>query len=196
MRHPATMLAFLLMTAGAVGSANAQEKPDQKSGIKFGLTGNLYLAPQNWPDIGQADDQKFGLGVGGMIGLGLKVDDMRVGVGPHMSYNVWTADYSQKSNSATRSVTFGMADVGLEGHAFFDNMGVYLGKGTSTMDGYMTLDNGDQFRYPGLDGEKFGYQNVGIGFLFRKMTLVVMHTSYDDAAVDASRLELRIGLGR
>ena len=73
---------------------------------------------------------------------------------------------------------------------------VYLGKGTSEMEAYMILDNGDKVFYPGLNGEEFDYNTVGFGFVFRKFTLGILHTSYDGAASDASRAEVRFSFGR
>lgn len=169
--------------------------PVDSSWFKIRLTGNFYAAFENWPDVGAEDDPKFGFGLGGMFGAAFIVDDMRLAIGPHMGYNIWTADYSQKPSSATQSVTIAMADLGWEMQMAFDDLAIYLGKGTATMEAYMVLDNGDEVAYPGLDGEEFGYQTVGIGFKMRRVTLGIAHTSYDDNAVDASRLEIRFSIG-
>jgi hypothetical protein len=189
-------IAMLLATLSFAGvAAGAQQKPDSGAfGVRF--AGNLYIAPQIWPDIGADDDQKVGVGLGGMLGLALVIDDTRLGVGPHFGYNIWTANYSSKPNSATQSVTFAMLDAGLELAFSMDDFVIFLGKGTSTMEAYMLLDSGSEFRYPGLDGEKFGYQTVGVGFTMKRFILGIVHTSYDDAAKDASRLEIRLAIGR
>ena len=51
-------------------------------------------------------------------------------------------------------------------------------------------------RVAGLDGEKYDYNTVGVGFRMKKLVLGIVHTSYADAAKDASRTEIRLAVGR
>ncbi|HEX7938192.1 MAG TPA: hypothetical protein VF483_04320 [Gemmatimonadaceae bacterium] len=190
--------AVLVMVAIALGGAEPIRAQQQKadSGVRLGLAGNLYIAPEIWPDIGAKDDQKVGVGFGAMLGVALQIDNTRLGIGPHFGYNLWTADYSHKPNTATKSVSFGMQDAGLEMGLTMDNMIVMLGTGTSTMDALMTLDNGSDYRYPGLDKEKFGYNTVGVGFVNGRFVLSLVYTSYRGGAKDASHMGFRLGFGR
>ncbi len=188
------LLAGLATTLSAQASGTA---PDTSSGSRFAFGYNLYLSPQMWPEVGADDDPKFGLGLGGMIGVAWIWGDMKIVAGPHMSYNMWTADYSNKPNSATQSVSFGMADVGAEILLHFDdNMGFWMGAGSSTMDASMLLDNGTTFYYPGLHQASFPYKSVGVTFrLGRKARFGLGVTKYDGAADDATRAEFRLGIG-
>ena len=191
-RIATTVVALMLLWMGAAGAQQA--KPDS-GGFRVKPTLNFYLALEIWPDVGADDDSKLGFGIGGTIGVAFVVNDTRLVVGPHFGYNLWTANYSSKPNSYTQSVTFGMADVGAELEFTMDNLVLYLGKGTSTMAGSMLLDDGTTFRYPGLDGEQFSYNTVGVGYVSKRFTLGMLHTSYPGAAKDASRLEVRLALG-
>jgi len=101
-------LLILLSSCVFGGIASAQEVADQ--GVKFAYGGDAYLALQNWPKVGMADDSKMGFGFGGSIGIGAQVDDMKILIGPHLGYSRWSADYSHKPNSATDSVYVEMAD--------------------------------------------------------------------------------------
>lgn len=198
----------LLLALGLMAAPlTAQDKPApgkpgpagaDATGSKFIFGANLYLSPQAWPNIGQDDDPKFGVGFGGMLGVGWQWDELVMLFGPHISYQMWTADYSQKPNSATQSVTIGMADVGVEAIFHFDkSMGFWMGAGSSTMDASMLLDNGDTFYYPGLDGEQFGYLSAGVTFkVGRLLRFGLGVTQYnEDAARDANRVEFRLGFG-
>lgn len=193
------LIALLALVSLASTSLQAQQKPaaDTASGSRFALGWNAYLSPQIWPDIGMDDDHKLGIGFGGMIGIAWIWDDLVIAVGPHLSYQMWTADYSQKPNSATQSVTIGMADAGLEAVFHFDkSMGFWAGTGSSTMDASMLLENGDTFYYPGLNGEQFSYLSAGFTFTVgQKFRLGFGVTQYEEAARDANRVELRFGLG-
>lgn len=166
-------------------------------GSSFKLGWNLYLTPQIWPNIGDDEDHKFGIGFGGMLGIAWVWDELVILIGPHLSYQMWTADYSQKPMSATRRVTFGMADAGLETIFHFDeSRGFWAGAGASTMDASMLLDNGDTYYYPGLDKEQFNYLSAGVTFKFGTRGRFGMGvTQYEKAARDANRVEFRFGFG-
>lgn len=193
----------LVAVAALVGLAYtalpAQDKPETpaQGGSRFAVAWNAYASPQIWPDIGADDDHKFGIGFGGMLGLAWIWDDLVIAVGPHLSYQLWTANYSQKPNSATQSVSFGMADAGIEAVFHFDEKsGFWAGSGMSTMDASMLLENGDTFRYPGLDGAEFSYLTAGFTFtMASRVRLGFGVTQYEKAARDANRIELRLGVG-
>ena len=193
-----SILGAALALGLAMGSLEAQQTPAADSGgSRFAFGWNLYASPQIWPDIGADDDHKIGLGLGGMFGLAWIWDEMVILVGPHLSYQFWTANYSNKPNSATESVTIGMADAGLEAVFHFDeSMGFWAGTGSSTMDASMLLENGDTFYYPGLNGEQFNYLSAGLTFkLGQRWRFGFGVTQYEKAARDANRVELRLGMG-
>ena len=204
MQRVVALLAALGLAAGSLGAQqpSAPQTPTPADtaakGSRFIFGYNLYVSPQAWPNIGEDDDPKFGLGFGGMIGLGWRWAELVLMVGPHIGYSMWTADYSQKPMSATDRVNIGMADAGLEATFHFDEkMGFWAGAGTSTMDASMVLDNGDTFYYPGLDGEQFSYLSAGLTFKFGRIGRFGFGvTQYPDkAARDANRVEFRLGIG-
>ena len=162
----------------------------------FGFSGNIYIAMQGWSKVGDDSDSKIGIGAGGMIGLALSFDSsMTFAVGPHFSYNSWTADYSKKANSFTESVALNMQDTGLELSLVFDGMGVYMGAGKSKMEHFMILTNGTKVPYYGLDGKTTDYTSVGFTFALSPFFVGAGYTSYAGFAKDASRVEFRLGLG-
>jgi hypothetical protein len=176
-----------------------QKSADQtsSSGIKLKIIGNLYVAPENWSKVGDANDSKFGVGLGGMIGLGLKIDDLVFGVGPHMGINRWEANYSNKSVSATTSVYYELVDTGIEG-VFYMKMGkskfaIFLGKGETEISGGYVV-NGQTIMYPDTNKAKESYNNVGIGFYIGKILISPSYVTYTGVAKAAERLEIRIGL--
>ncbi len=166
------------------------------SGQNLGFSGNLYVALENWSKVGDGSDSKIGMGVGGMIGLALNFDStMTFAAGPHFSYNSWTADYSKKPQSFTETVVLNMQDTGIEFSLVSDGIGVFLGIGKSKMEHYMTLTSGTKVPYYGLDGKTTDYKSVGFTFALSPFFIGAGYTSYADFAKDASRVELRLGLG-
>jgi len=162
----------------------------------FGFSGNLYVALQGWSKVGDGTDAKIGMGVGGMLGFALSFDSsMTFAVGPHFSYNSWTADYSKKAHSFTESVALNMQDTGLELSLVSDDMGVYLGAGKSKMEHFMILTGGTKVPYYGLDGETTDYKSVGVTFSISPFIAGIGYHSYAGFAKDASRVEFRLGLG-
>lgn len=167
-----------------------------KNWLKLKLVGNLYIAPENWSKVGMSDDSKIGLGLGGMLGLGLKIDDMIIGVGPHIGINRWEANYSKKAQSATSSVFYELMDTGIEG-VFVMNFGkskmaIILGKGkTDISSGYVV--GGQTIPYPETDNKTEDYTNVGIAFYLGKIQIAPNYVSYTGVIKDAERLEIRLG---
>jgi hypothetical protein len=172
--------------------AKPAEQANKNSGISFALGGDLYLALENWSRVGTSGDSKMGVGFGGMIGAGLRIDEMKVIVGPHASYNRWSADYSQKAQSATDSVYVTMSDTGVEFKAHFDDLFIQLGTGSSKIGSGMIV-SGKDIQYP-YSGEGYTYKSVGIGGKFDAIMLAVNATSYSGYAQYANRIEFILGL--
>ena len=177
--------------------ALVEDSADKDKGIRLKIVGNLYIAPENWKKVGDGQDSKFGYGLGGMLGLGLKIDDILLGVGPHFGVNRWSADYSHKSQSATSSVYVELADYGIEGVFYMwfgsSKMSIILGSGeTEISSGYVV--NGKTYMYPGLDRAKEKYHSVGIGFCMGKFEIAPVYVTYTGVAKDAERLEIRLGI--
>ncbi len=189
-------LALGMALGGSALDAQAPAAPDS-SKSRFALGWNLYASPQIWPNVGDDEDHKFGIDAGGMIGIAWLWYDMAIVVGPHLSYQFWTADYSQKPMSATRSVTFGLADAGVETVLHFDkSTGFWFGAGSSTMDASWVADNGETFYYTELNGKQYSYLTAGMTFrVGQKWRLGFGVTQYEKAIRDANRVELRFGLG-
>ncbi len=168
-----------------------------ESSIKLKIVGNLYVAPENWSKVGDGKDSKFGVGLGGMVGLGLRIDDLVFGVGPHMGINRWEANYSQKSQSATSSVYYELVDTGVEGDFYMmmgkSKLSIILGKGETEISGGYVVD-GKTIMYPDTNKAKESYNNVGIGFYLGKIQISPTYVSYTGVAKAAERLEIRIGL--
>lgn len=187
-------LLILLASCMFGGVATAQDAsssaPDE--GVKFAYGGDAYIALQNWPDVGMKDDPKMGFGFGANIGVGAQIDDMKILVGPHLGYSRWSADYSNKPNSATDSVYVEMADAGLQFTAIFDDIVMAVGKGESTISsGYIT--NGVDIRY-GYDGNSYPYSTVSIGLKMDMFLFSIGVVNYQGYAQAASRTDFRLGV--
>jgi hypothetical protein len=178
MKYLLSLLLFLSLT---VHSADT---------IAFG--GDIYLALENWQNVGAADDSKMGFGVGADFGIGMKVLDMKLLVGPHIGYNKWTQDYSNKTNSATSSVYVSMLDTGMVLMADFDDFILKLGAGSGQLGMGFTV-NGKTYNYT-QDGTSYAYQSVNIGFNFKPMVLGFGVTTYSELKA-ANRCEFMIGIG-
>lgn len=184
----------LLFTCMFCGVASAQEVSGAATdqGVKLAYGGDAYFALQNWSKVGMADDSKMGFGFGGSIGIGAQVDDMKILIGPHLGFSRWSADYSNKPNSATDSVYVEMADAGLQFTAIFDDIVMAVGKGSSTISsGYIV--NGRDIRY-NYDGDSYPYSTVSIGFKMDMFLFSIGVVNYEGYARDASRTDFRLGL--
>jgi len=189
-------IAFLTLLSFCIFSefAYAQDGPSGAAdeGVRLAYGGDAYLALQNWPKIGMASDPKMGFGFGVNIGIGAQIDDMKILVGPHLGYSRWSADYSNKPNSATDSVYVEMADTGLQFTAIFDDIVMAVGKGNSTISsGYIV--NGRDIRY-NYDGNSYPYSTVSIGFKMDMFLFSIGVVNYQGYAKDASRADFRLGV--
>jgi hypothetical protein len=162
--------------------------------IKFAMGGKLAIEPQYWSKVGTSDDPKFGIGLGGTLGVGLAIDSsMKVIVGPRIAYSMWSADYSNKDQSATQSVYANMADVGAGVVADFDDMWLQFGTGTSEITSGMMVD-GKDIKYP-YDGQRYQYYNVGLGFKSGMFHFGIGYTSYTDYAQYCDHVGFVMGIG-
>lgn len=186
-------LAILLVSCmfGGVASAQDVSSGATDEGVKLAYGGDAYLALQNWSNVGMSDDSKMGFGFGGSIGLGAQVDDMKILVGPHLGYSRWSADYSNKPNSATDSVYVEMADAGLQFTAIFGDIFMALVKGESTIS-HAYVINGVDYKYS-VDGKSYPYSMVSIGFKMDMFLFSIGSVSYDGLSA-ANRTDFKLGV--
>lgn len=174
-------------------SAPLQETTSQQdSGTAFAYGGDFYMALQNWSDVGMADDSKFGFGFGASFGIGVRLDDTTFLIGPHIAMNRWSADYSDKANSATDSVYVEMYDTGLQVTMKFDDLFLSIGKGDSEIASGMIV-NGSDIKYP-YDGDTYGYSAVSVGFTMDNFLIGLGAVTYDGYAKYCDRAEIQLGL--
>ena len=179
------LILVLFCTAAGMHSANAQ--------INFGFGGSIALEPQYWSKVGTGDDPKFGVGFAGMAGIGISIDEsMKVIVGPRIAYSMWSADYSDKPQSATQSVYVHMQDAGIGVHAEFDDMWLQFGTGTSEITSGMMV-GGNDIQY-GFSGDQYTYYNVGLGYKSGIFSLGIGFTSYTDYAQYCDHMSFILGL--
>lgn len=190
-----TMRRFgVALLAAYLGStpALAEDASATDSGMGFAMGGELYIALQNWPDVGAPSDTKMGFGFGGGLGLGLHIDEMKFLVGPHFAMNRWSADYSNKPNSATDSIYVEMADAGMQVSMEFDDILISLGKGTSEITSGMIV-NGSDIRYS-YSGNRYNYSAVSIGMKFDSLMFSIGSVSYEGFARYCNRADFRLGV--
>ncbi|MBA7503907.1 hypothetical protein ES706_02530 [subsurface metagenome] len=201
------VMALLLLSGSSVLlAAEAEKAPVKQSGVKFALGLDAYIAPQWWSKIGDPDDPKFGLGFGGTLGVGIKIDDWKFIVGPHVGFSRWQANYSNKPYSVTESVHQEMMDVGVEFIVDFGDMFCSCGLGTSEITSGMMVQ-GTDIKYP-YSGDKYAYTNVAVGFKSGALAFSLGYVSYGKQVFDRNegqdpytgmgefcdRIELRLGL--
>jgi hypothetical protein len=175
-------LLFLLLTFNVFAS----DLPE----LAFG--GDAYLSLENWSNVGAQDDSKMGIGIAGDLGIGIKMDDMKILVGPHLGYNSWTQDYSNKAHSVTSSVYVSMMDTGMVLIADMDDFVMKLGVGSSTLGMGYTVGN-QTYKYP-TSGTTYGYKYVGFGFNMKPLIFGIGFTTYSELKA-ANRCEFSIGVG-
>jgi hypothetical protein len=162
--------------------------------IELAVGGNLTVEPQYWSKVGTSDDPKFGIGLGGTLGVGIAIDSsMKFIVGPRIAYSAWSADYSDKDQSATASVYANMADVGAGVVADFDDMWIQFGTGKSEITSGMMV-GGEDIKYP-YDGQTYTYYNVGLGFKSGIFQFGIGYTSYTDYAQACDHVGFMMGVG-
>ncbi len=188
----ASLLMSSTLIAEESNDALQQESASQQDdGTSFAFGGDFYLALQNWSDVGMADDSKMGFGFGVNLGFGVRLDDTTFLIGPHLAMNRWSADYSDKANSATDSVYVEMYDTGLQVSMLFDDLYLSVGKGSSEIaSGYIV--NGTDYRYA-YDGDTYDYSQVSLGMKTNGFMIGLGAVSYDGYAKYCNRAELQLG---
>ncbi|OFZ21483.1 MAG: hypothetical protein A2X94_08215 [Bdellovibrionales bacterium GWB1_55_8] len=164
---------------------------ETRDGLALG--GQIFLSIQNWSKVGMAGDAKLGIGVGGSLGLGFRLGDMKVTVGPALWTNSWSADYSSKAQSATSRVYVTMNDAGISLVSYLDDMFIELGTGNSTIKSGMMV-SGEDIPYP-YDGTSYSYKCFGIGFKNESFLVGLGIKNYDGYAKAANHANFMIGLG-
>ena len=166
-----------------------------KNGLAFG--GNLFLALQHWSNIGsgvgQSADSKMGLGLGGTFGLGFRLDDMKVTVGPSLWSNTWSASARNTKTNVISTVYLTMEDAGLSLMTFFDDMYIELGTGNSTVSAGVRV--GNQEVSGTYDKQSFSYKTFSIGIKTGIWMFGLGVKNYDGYARGANHANFMLGLG-
>ncbi|MCM2334682.1 MAG: hypothetical protein NDI82_12140, partial [Anaeromyxobacteraceae bacterium] len=176
----------------APAATPAAAPPKAAGGISLAFGGDVYVGFQNWSRVGTSDDAKLGFGLGGALLMGIRIDDMRVLVGPHFGFSRWSADYSNKAQSATDSVYVEMKDTGLLFKAHFEDVFLQLGGGSSTIGSGMMV-GGQDIKYP-YDGDRYPYRLVGLGAQWDLGVVGINAVSYSGYAKYSNRFEVFFGL--
>lgn len=157
-------------------------------GIQFGMAGMLMLSLENWEKL-QTDKSKIGFGISGDFYVGIKVDDMYFGIGPHLGYNFWT--YEQTISGYHTSGTWDASDAGLEFLTSWDGFYLTFGMGSSKTSVTATVGSTSNTVEMPDDAD---YNRVGFGW-YEGFLVGLTYTSYKDWATNLSRLEISFGYG-
>ena len=162
-----------------------ETKPD---GVQFSMAGLLLGSLQNWNDL-KTDESKMGFGFSGDLFAGIIIDDMYVGIGPHLGMSFWTtsASYSGYEVSATTSVTDFGFDVGAAWEGFYITFGAGSGNVSITASA-----GGDSETYD--LPESIGYSRIGFGW-FDSFAIGFAIQSYSDKETpnNLDRFEINFG---
>ncbi len=162
--------------------------------IDFAFGGTAYLAPQYWSKVGTKSDPKFGIGLGGLVGIGISIDETeKFVIGPHFAVSRWNADYSDKLNSATSSVYVEMMEMGAGMFIVFDDMYMTAAMGKATIGSGMMV-NGEDIKYP-YDRSKYNYYHVGFGYKTGLLMFGIGYISYTGYAHYCDHMDFRLGIG-
>jgi hypothetical protein len=157
-------------------------------GVQFSMAGLLLGSLQNWKDL-QTDGSKLGFGFSGDLLAGIILDDMYIGVGPHLGYNFWI--YSKTISGVTASSTTSVSDFGLDLGAAWEGFYLTLGGGSSNVS--ITAEAGGESQTVDLPGN-IGFTRIGFGW-FDGFAIGLAFMSYSDEEIPnkLSRLEINFG---
>ncbi len=173
-------------------AAPASPETPEKAKSPVILGGALTIGLQNWSRVGSGDDSKMGFGLGGDFLIGTQIDETtKLLVGPHFSFNQWSADYSNKPNSVTDRVYVNMNDMGLNLWFDFGDMFLILGTGSSQLESAMVV-NGVEIPY-NFSGTEYGYKSFSLGFRSNSLFFSIGGVQYDGYAKYADRVEFNLG---
>lgn len=157
-------------------------------GVQFSMAGLLLGSLQNWKDL-QTDGSKLGFGFSGDLLAGIILDDMYIGVGPHLGYNFWI--YSKTISGITASSTTSVSDFGLDLGAAWEGFYLTLGGGSSNVS--ITAEAGGESQTVDIPGN-IGFTRIGFGW-FDGFAIGLAFMSYSDEEIPnkLSRLEVNFG---
>ncbi len=165
-----------------------ETKAPVDNGIQFSLAGLLLGSLQNWNDL-QTDESKLGFGLSGDLFAGIILDDMYIGVGPHLGYNFWT--FSKTISGVSASSTTSVGDFGVDLGAAWEGFYLTLGGGSSNVS--ITAEAGGQSQTLDIPGN-IGYTRVGFGW-YDGFAVGIAFVSYKDDNVPnkLNRMEFNFG---
>ena len=164
------------------------------SQLQVGFGGELHVGLQVWSKVGAESDPKVGFGLGGIVGVGIAFDSTdKFIIGPVYGMSRWSADYSDKPQSATSSVYVEMSEPGAGFMAIFDDVYITVATGKATIGSGMMV-SGKDIKYP-YDGDQYTFYQVGLGYKMGIFLVGVGFTSYTGYANYCDHLEIRLGMG-
>jgi hypothetical protein len=157
-----------------------------KSSSSFGLSGGLFGSFEIWDQLADKSAGSLGYGAWGYLALGLKMDTMFIGIGPHLGGNFWSTTHDVYNGSGTMNVL----DYGGDFVARFDDVDFVVGLGqadvsVSATAGYAS--DTETFPTPAK------YLRAGFSWSFGGMAIGASYVSYSDWAKNLSRFELNLG---
>jgi hypothetical protein len=165
-----------------------QTPTDQE--IQFKLGGLLMASLQNWNDL-QTDKSKLGFGLSGDLFGGIVLDDMYIGLGPHLGYNFWT--YSTTVAGISASSTTNVSDFGIDLGAAWEGFYLTIGAGSSNVS--ITAEAGGESQTLDI-ANTIGYKRVGFGW-YDGFAVGIAFVNYNDSDVPnkLNRIEFNFGWG-
>ena len=157
-------------------------------GVTFSLAGLLFGSLQNWNDL-KTDKSKLGFGLSGDLFAGIILDDMYIGIGPHIGYNFWT--YSETANEVTASATINVSDFGLDLGAAWEGFYMTIGFGAANSSLTGTAEGvSETVDIPG----SIDYTRIGFGW-FDGFAVGIAFMNYSDSEVknNLNRIEFNFG---
>jgi hypothetical protein len=156
--------------------------------IQFSMAGLLMASLQNWNDL-QTDKSKLGFGMSGDLLGGIILDDMYIGLGPHLGYNFWT--YSETVAGINASATTSVSDFGIDLGASWDGFFLTIGAGSSNVS--VTAEAGGSSQTVDIPNS-IGYKRVSFGWN-DGFAFGIAFMSYNDEDIPnkLNRIEFNLG---